>query len=68
MSYLIDELVPLPRRLAPVEPACGVVRFVSHDGAYGRFAEVEVDRELHVISFEELAAATESHLRRLGFL
>lgn len=68
MSYLIDELVPLPRRLSPERPSCGVVRAVNHDGAFGRYARVEVARELYVISFEELEAAAASHLRRLGML
>lgn len=67
MSYLVDELVPLPRRLSPDRPTCGVVRLVCHDGAFGRYAEVEVARERHVISFEELEDAAASHLRRLGF-
>jgi hypothetical protein len=66
VDYLVNELVPLPRRLSPGKPTCGVVRSVNHDGAFGRYAEVEVARELHVISFEELEAATASHLRRLG--
>lgn len=66
MSYLVDELVPLPRRLSPDKPTCGVVRYVSHDGAFGRYARVEVARKLHLISFEELEAAAASHLRRLG--
>jgi hypothetical protein len=66
MSYLIDELVPLPRRLSPDRPTCGVVRLVCHDGAFGRYAEVEVAGVRHVISFEELEAATADHFRWLG--
>lgn len=66
MSYLVNELVPLPRRLSPERPACGVVRHVNHR-TFGRYAyvEVAVGRE-ELISFEELDAAAVDHLRRLG--
>ena len=64
MSYLINELVPLPRRLSPDKPTCGVVRFVSYH-ARGRYAYVEVAGREELISFEELEAATVDHRLRL---
>lgn len=68
MSYLVNELVPLPRRLSPDKPSCGVIREVNLSGAWGHYARVEVASELHLLSFEELEAAAASHLRQLGVL
>jgi len=65
VSYRVNDVVPLPRRLSPDKPTCGIVRYVSV-GRRARFAYVEVAGRQELLSFEELDAAEDAHRRELG--